>query len=301
MYFIESLVLMGIICGTPIAMLTVVIWAIVYLTRKPKAVPPPVPIQTIQKDEEKMDDKFKPMWVPEDKTMGWQFEINGELVEGIRFLKATNPRVGEVFFAWNGRFGQPLIRQNPGRMVYYVTKHPSLGWLFGGAEEPRLQCNGKMFTAAGGYDPAAGSELKAIQAMPEGPDKTAALEKYGKVQVAREILEEMGLDVTNVEEVGLGVSNRSIYMADLTCQDATFNGEHYNVCEIPFESVTEEDGHFFIRLPEDKMGDVQPAPEWSAISKLEFVSFEDYTDSLDTVAVGGAAKVRTWLIRKYGQ
>ena len=240
--------------------------------------------------------KFEPLFVPEEKEMGWKFEINGQPVNNIRFLKASNPRVGELFFAWNGRFGQPLIKQNPGRMVIYATKHSELGWLLGGAEEPRIQCNGSMFTAAGGYDPEASTEYEAIQKMAEGPDKVKAMEEYGKKAAAREILQEMGLEVTVLEPVGKGLSNRSIYMTDLT-DTSVWNGETYYLVIFPFEMLASEDGKYFIRLPEEKEGDVQPAPEWSAIKKLDFRPVLDCFDSYDSVAVTGYAKTYSWLVR----
>lgn len=288
-----------------------------------------------EKVKEMAIQKFAPMVVPDGKMMGWKvariiafgegllteaLEVvtpGGEIttakvlpgtkvkvqiteITDLRFLDVVNPRVGNFYMAWNGRFGQPLIKQNPGRMVIYATKHPELGWLLGGAEEPRDHCNGTMRTAAGGYDPAAGSELEAIKKMEEGAEKVAALEKYGKANAAREILQEMGLDVTDMDEVGKGLSNRSIYFADLTDM-STWNGETYYVVVVPFDMLTQmPGGGYAIQLPADKEGDVRPAPEWSSISKLEFLPALDNFASPDSVAVTGYAKAYAWLVKNLG-
>jgi len=251
-----------------------------------------------QTRRKKMAEKFAPMEVPQDKAMGWSFEINGLKIEGVRFLRAFNPKVGEVFFAWNGRFGQPLIKQVPGRVVIYATKHPKYGWMFGGAEEPRIHCNGTMFTPAGGYDPAGGAELEAIEKMADGPDKTEALRKYGMMSAAREALEEMGLDVTNLKEVGHGLSNRSIYMVDLSEDATTWNGETYYLVVMSPNVLTEKNGEVFIDLPTDKEQDVQPSPEWSGIKKLKFRTFWDCTKSPDSVAVAGYGKAFTHCVQE---
>jgi len=280
----------------------------------------------------KMAEKFVPTVVPEGKSMGWNWDhfvgkaeialtdpievimpdgtiqtikpiagqkATGDVVRIIesRFVDLFNKMVGHLYLAWNGRFGQPLIVQNPGRMVIYASKHPTFGWVMGGAEEPRTHCNGTMFSAAGGYDPAAGSELKAIMEMPDGPDKTTRLEAYGKASAAREVLEEMGLVVTDIKEVGKGLSNRSIYATDLGNVEV-WHGETYYLVIVPADLLEDVDGKLIIQLPEDKQADVQPAPEWSSIKKLEFRPALQCFRSYDTVAVGGYAKAYDYCVNE---
>jgi hypothetical protein len=85
-------------------------------------------------------------------------------------------------------------------------------------------------------------------------------------------------------------------MTDLTDQ-FTWNGETYYVVIFPFKMLSFEDGRYFINLPVDKEGDVQPAPEWSAIKKLDFRPVFECFDSFDSVAVTGYAKAYAWLMR----
>lgn len=229
--------------------------------------------------------------VPDGAKKGWKFLINDQEVE-VNYLDAFNPRVGHLRYGWNGRFDQPAIEQNPGRLVVYVCDHPVHGLLMGGAEEPRQLANGTMFTPAGGFDPAASdAELQKIKVMPEGNEKQKALDEYGKKVAAREALDEMGLNPTDIELAGRFVSNRALFIVDLQEIETNWNGETVYACVVAPDLLGND---LTIKLPEDKLGDVMPAPEWSSIQKLQLKSAVDCYASPDGVAVAAYAKAYRW-------
>jgi len=229
--------------------------------------------------------------VPKGTKKGWSFLINNELAE-VDSLDGFHPRVGHLRYGFNGRFDQPAFEQNPGRLVVYICDHPVHGLLMGGAEEPRQLANGTMFTPAGGFDPEANSaELEKIRVMPNGEEKNQKLAEYGKKAAAREILEEMGLDPTDLKLADRFVSNRALFIVDLKDDPSRWNGETVYVCVVDSNLLSDD---LTIRLPEDKLGDVMPAPEWSSIQKLQFKSVLDCFASPDGVAVAAYAKAYRW-------
>ncbi len=236
-------------------------------------------------------EKFNPITqVTEGQKKGWKFNINGEEMD-VNSLDAFNPNVGHFLYGWNGRFDQPAIMQNPGRVVVYIADHPKHGLVMGGAEEPRALSNGTMFTPAGGFDKEKDTaEYEAIMALPETDEKLAKLSAYGKKTAAREALEEMGINLGNIYEAGNSNSNRAFFIIDL--QDPTAKStETTYVCEINPDLIGED---MTINLPEDKMGDVMPAPEWSGIKKLQFKTFIDCIASADGIAVTSYSKAYRW-------
>ncbi len=236
-------------------------------------------------------EKFNPITeIPEGKNKGWKFNINGQEID-VSSLDAFNPNVGHFLYGWNGRFDQPAIMQNPGRVVVYIADHPKHGLIMGGAEEPRALANGSMFTPAGGFDKAKDTvEFESIMAMPENEEKLEKVKTYGKKMAAREALEEMGINLGNIHEAGSSVSNRAFFIVDL--QDPTAKAtETVYVCEVNPDLIGED---MSINLPEDKMGDVMPAPEWSSIKKLQFKTFIDCIGSADGIAVTAYSKAYRW-------
>jgi 8-oxo-dGTP pyrophosphatase MutT (NUDIX family) len=148
-----------------------------------------------------------------------------------------------------------------------------------------------MFSPGGGYDPESdNAELAMIEKMDDGPEKSAALAKYGEQSAAREILEELGLHLTELAYAGKALSNRSVYITDLKDQDHWY-GEHVYVSVVDASAL---DASLAIALPEDKLGDVQPAPEWSGIKKLQFMPWADCFDTPDGVACMAYAKAYRW-------
>lgn len=229
--------------------------------------------------------------VPEGAKKGWNFQINGENVE-VDSLDAYNPRVGHLRYGWNGRFDQPAFEQNPGRLVVYVCNHPAHGLIMGGAEEPRQLANGSMFTPAGGFDASVNDSKKgSIDLMPESEEKQKALEQFGKEMAAREVLEEMGLNPQDLKLAGRFISNRALFICDLSEIDSNWNGESVYVCLVDPNLIGED---LSVALPENKLGDVMPAPEWSGIKKLQFKTVLDCFASPDGVAVAAYAKAYRW-------
>lgn len=231
--------------------------------------------------------------VPQGTKKGWSFLINGQSME-VDSLDGFHPRVGHLRYGYNGRFDQPAFEQNPGRLVVYICNHPVYGLLMGGAEEPRQLANGTMFTPAGGFDPEANSaELEKIKTMPDGEEKNQKLVEYGKKAAARESLEEMGLDPTDLNLAGQSISNRALFIVDLKDDPSRWNGETVYVCTVEPALLGDD---LAIKLPEDKFGDVMPAPEWSSIQKLQFKSVVDCFASFDGVAVTAYAKAYRWWV-----
>ena len=246
-----------------------------------------------QKEKKIMTGSHNPIQpVPKDTKKGWRWIING-IETNVNSIVATNPWVGQLLYGYNGRFDQPAIEQNPGRLVVYVTQHPVFGLLMGGANEPRVLANGEMFTPAGGFDSTKDTtELQKIQAMTNEEEKATALTEYGKRAAAREALEEMGLDVTNLELAGHFVSNRAFFIVNLE-EKETWNAESVYICPIDPDLLGDD---LTIDLPEDKLGDVMPAPEWSGVQKLQFKPFLDCLATEDGVALSAFAKAYRWFM-----
>lgn len=227
--------------------------------------------------------------IPSNVKKGWVWKINGKETQ-VDSITGHNPYVGYLFYGYNGRFDQPAFLQNPGRLVVYICNHPTHGLLMGGAEEPRILANGKMFTPAGGFDPAGNNaKLAKINDMSAGKEKDLAHKEYGAQMAAREVLEEMGLDVTNITEVGRFVSNRALFIVDL--QTEIWNAETVYVCIVDPQLL---DHNLTISFPKDKMDDVMPAPEWSGIKKLQFQPYLDCLKTADGVAIGAYSKAFLW-------
>ena len=109
-------------CVLPMAVICLGI-VVYFLTRKPKAVLPTVQIKK-KEEKNKMDVPITPIApVPSGTSKGWTFEVNGQSMD-INHLVGFNPRVGWLIYGYNGRFDQPTIFQNPGRLVVYVCNHP---------------------------------------------------------------------------------------------------------------------------------------------------------------------------------
>ncbi|MDD2225164.1 MAG: NUDIX hydrolase [Candidatus Shapirobacteria bacterium] len=213
--------------------------------------------------------------VPEDKELGWNchnfvgvatvVDENGKKVTGpvvsikrINFMKIVS-KFGELIFGWNGQYGQWAFRENGGAvMVPYAISPKGELFVAGGYERRLLVNDGELlFTPPGGF--AIGNET------PEDAAKRATLE-------------EAGIYVDKMIEVGVGTCNRAFWLKNTTDNWP----QTFFALPIDWEKLHTVDGK--ICLPAGNI------PEIERLSKLVFVPVMDAMESKDEIATSAFAK-----------
>lgn len=231
--------------------------------------------------------------VPKGMEKGWKWYVDGKEIFP-EHVEAFDPNAGTLIYGSNGRYDQIAIRLNPGFVVVYCADLPDYGLVMGGADEPRFLANGEMFTPAGGLADIKRGQLDKINAMPKKKRKAAMLE-YEKLHAAREVLEEMRLllPTEDLIHVGRSASNRSVVICDIKMTEGMWYGTTSYANLIDASLIGPD---LKIKLPENKLGDIDMAPEWSRIKKLKFKKALECLETPDEVALAAYSKTLAWFL-----
>lgn len=216
--------------------------------------------------------------MPEGKKLGWNFvafngiatisDKNGNKVTGtiiniddIRYAKLSS-KFGDLTVGYNGVYGQWAFEEAGGSVVVFWAKNPSGEiWLAGGYEKRLLINEGEfLLTPPGGFGINSESE-----------EDTAR----------RETLEETGVHIDTMVEVGCTTHNRAFWVKQ---QDGKWPLTVFAV-EVEWNSLKEKVGQRFIPSTENATADIDK------LSKLVFLPAMDaISDTTDDIAVVAYAK-----------
>jgi len=215
--------------------------------------------------------------VPEGKKLGWDScdfigsatvldqngkKITGQVVsiEEIKFMKMVS-QYGQLIFGWNGQYGQWAFKENGGAVTVPYAISPGGKLFVAGGYERRLLINDGelLFTPPGGF--AIGKET------PEDAAKRAALE-------------EAGIYIDTMIEVGVGTCNRAFWLKNTTDNWP----QTFFALPVDWKRLKMTDGK--ICLPAGNK-----TPETERLSKLIFIPVMEAIGSTDGIAVSAYAKV----------
>lgn len=223
--------------------------------------------------------------LPVGKNLGWNFvafngtatisDENGKRITGnivsvddVRYAKLSS-KFGDLTIGYNGYYGQWAFEEAGGSVVVFWAKDSSGNiWLAGGYEKRLLINDGELLlTPPGGFGINSESE-----------EDTAR----------RETLEETGVHVNKMIEVGVTTHNRAFWVKQA---DGKWPLTVFAV-EVEWNSLKEKDGQRFIPSTENATADIDK------LSKLVFLPADDaILETTDDIAVVAYAKTAS-AIRK---
>jgi 8-oxo-dGTP pyrophosphatase MutT (NUDIX family) len=216
--------------------------------------------------------------VPEDKNLGWNFnwfygkatvsddkgnQTSGSIVsiDEVKYASLES-KFGKLTMGFNGFYGQWAFEENGGVVVipYSVSPEGEL-FLAGGYEKRLLIDDGvEMFTPPGGF----------------GLNSESA-EDTGK----RETLEETGIHVNNLINIGNSTPNRAFWIKN---PDGNWPLT-FMACKVDWTTIAEKDGQYFIPSTEGAIA------ELDKLSKLIFLpAIDAISNTNDGIAVTAYAK-----------
>lgn len=216
--------------------------------------------------------------MPEGKKLGWSFtafsgvatisDKNGKKFQGsiisiddVRYAKLTS-KFGDLTLGYNGVYGQWAFEEAGGSVVVFWSEDEEKNlWLAGGYEKRLLINEGEnLLTPPGGFGINGESE-----------EDTAR----------RETLEETGVHINEMAEVGVTTHNRAFWVKQ---PDGKWPLTVFAV-NVDWTTLKEKDGQRFIPTTE------KATPDIDKLSKLVFLPAMDaITETADDIAVVAYAK-----------
>lgn len=245
-------------------------WSLVYLEQ----------ISVHQKDETrgKKVILMRLIVMPEGKSLGWIFtafaglatitDNNGNKVQGkissideVRYAKLSS-KFGDLTIGYNGEYGQWAFEEaGGGVLVFWSEDQNNQLWLGGGYEKRLLINEGEnLFTPPGGFG-----------VNSESVEDTSR----------RETLEETGIHVDSIQEVGVATHNRSFWVKQ---SDGKWPLTVFAV-KVEWGSLKNKDGQRFIPATENSTAGIDK------LSKLIFLpALDAILETADDIAVVAYAK-----------
>lgn len=216
--------------------------------------------------------------VPFDKTLGWSFTSflgsvtvsteDGKRVQGtvvsvddVRYAELSS-KFGKLTIGYNGKYGQWAFEENGGAVMVPFAIDPSGTLFVAGGFEMRLLINEgeNIFTPPGGFS------------LSQETTENAA---------KRETLEETGVHVNNLIQVGYSTPNRAFWVKQ---NDGNWPVTFY-ACRVDWSSLVNRDGQWVLPQTEANL------PELDKLSKLVFVkAIHAMAITNDGIAVTAFAK-----------
>lgn len=216
--------------------------------------------------------------LPEGKKLGWMFtsflgtatvsdnegnKIQGNIVsiDDVRYAKLSS-KFGDLTIGYNGLYGQWAFEEAGGSVVVFWAEDPEGKlWLAGGYEKRLLINEGELLlTPPGGFG-----------INSESTEDTAK----------RETLEETGVHVNNMIEVGCTTHNRAFWVKQT---DGKWPLTIF-ACKVEWSTLKQKDNQWFIPSTENAIAEIDK------LSKLVFLPAMDAIESTtDDIAVVAYAK-----------
>ncbi len=224
--------------------------------------------------------------MPENKKLGWEFvsfngiatisDNNGNKVTGtitsiddVRYAKLSS-QFGDLTIGYNGTYGQWAFEEAGGSVVVFWTKNTNGNILMAGGYEKRLLINDGelLLTPSGGF----------------GINSETAQDT-----ARRETLEETGVHVNNLIEVGHTTHNRAFWVKQ---SDGKWPLTIF-ACEVEWSSLKQKDNQWYISSTENNIAEIDK------LSKLVFLPVMDaIAETADDIAVVAYAKTLAYLSKK---
>lgn len=218
--------------------------------------------------------------MPEGKKLGWDFTdfigaatvvgkdgkpVSGEIIsiDDVQYAE-LRAKFGTLYIGFNGKYGQWAFEENGGAVMvpYAISPIRRRLYVAGGYEIRLLVNNGeKMFTPPGGFS-----------LNQENPEDTAK----------RETLEETGVHINNLINVGEGTPNRAFWIKQ---PDGNWP-QTFFACKVNWFALRKKRGcHRYLPSTENAIA------ELDKLSKLEFMPVLDaIAFTQDEIAISAFAK-----------